>query len=117
MALLNKMAYTVEKDKLVYDAKHPIDATVVQVTVGTDADGMLKRGQLLDCENGVYSIHSEGGMPSAIIAEDTEYASEDMEIIVPVYISGTFRTSEVITEPEITVTDIENLRSKGIYLK
>ncbi|MCI8315196.1 MAG: hypothetical protein HFH74_09235 [Lachnospiraceae bacterium] len=117
MALLNKMAYTVEKDKLVYDAKHPIDATAVQVTVGVDADGILRRGQLLDCENGVYSIHSEGGMPSAIIAEDTEYASEDMEIIVPVYISGTFRASEVITEPEITVTDIENLRSKGIYLK
>lgn len=50
MALLNKMAYTVEKDKLVYDAKHPIDATAVQVTVGVDADGILRRGQLLDCE-------------------------------------------------------------------
>lgn len=119
MTLLNKMAYIVEKDRLIYDAKHPIDAMAMQVVIGADTDGMLKRGQLLDCKNGAYSIHSEEGMSSAIVAEDIEYTSEDTEIMVPVYISGTFRASEVIAESEmeITAVDIENLRSRGIYLK
>lgn len=117
MTLLNKMAYTVEKDRLVCDGKHPIDATAVQVTVESDTDGVLKRGQLLDFENEVYSIHAEGGTPSVIVAEDAEYASDDAEVTAAVYVSGTFRAGEIISEPEITVADIENLRSRGIYLK
>lgn len=118
MALLNDMAYTVEKDRLVYDAKHPIDATAVQVSVESDADGgVLKRGQLLDFENEVYSIHADGGTPSAIVAEGAEYTSDDTEVTAAVYISGTFRASEIISESEITAADIENLRSRGIYLK
>lgn len=117
MALLNKMAYTVEKDRLVYDGKHPIDATAVQVTVESDTGGAVKRGQLLDFENEVYSIHTEGGTPSAIVAEDAEYVSDDTEITVAVYTSGTFRASEIISGSEITVSDAENLRSRGIYLK
>ena len=117
MSLLNKQAYTVIKDKLIYDAKHPIDATAVQVSVSTDTNGILKRGQILDCAGGVYSIHEEDGEASVIVAEDTGYASDDTEIRVPVYISGSFRASEVITDTEITSADIETLRARGIYLK
>lgn len=117
MSLLNKQAYVMEKDKLVYDARHPIDAAAVQVTVTSDEGGEVKRGQLLDYSDGEYSIHSEGGEASVIVAEDTSYESDDSEITVAVYISGTFRTSEVIADPDITDADIETLRGKGIYLK
>lgn len=117
VSVLNNLAYTVEKDRLVYDAKHPIDATAVEVMVESGADGILKRGQLLDFGDNAYSIHSDGGVPSAIVARDAAYTSDDTEVVVAVYTSGTFRASEVIAEPEISMTDIEGLRSKGIYLK
>lgn len=117
MSLLNKQAYAMEKDKLVYDAKHPIDAAAVQVTITADESGVVKRGQLLDCKDGEYSLHASDGEASAIVAEDTSYASDDTEITIVVYISGTFRTSEVIANPDITDADIEALRGKGIYLK
>ncbi len=117
MSSLNNIAYTVEKDKLVYDMKHPIDATAVQVAIESCANGVLKRGQLLDFDNDAYSIHSESGTPSAIVARDATYTSDDTEVVVAVYTSGSFRASEVISDPEITIADIEGLRSKGIYLK
>lgn len=117
MSLLNNLAYTVEKDRLVYDAKHPIDATAVQVMVESSTGGILKRGQLLDFDNNVYSIHSAEGAPSAIVARDATYTSDDTEVVAAVYTSGTFRASKVISEPEITMADTEGLKSKGIYLK
>lgn len=118
MSLLNKQAYTVEKDKLIYDASHPIDGTTVQVTITADTAGTLKRGHILDyADDGVYSIHTADGNASVIVAEDTDYASDDTAIIVPVYISGSFRASEVSAVQDITATDIEALRCRGIYLK
>lgn len=117
MALLNKQAYAVEKDRLVYDAKHPIDAVAVQVKNTGAKEGMIQRGQVLDFTDGEYCIHAAGGEASAIVAEDTNYAADDTEITVAVYISGTFRASEVISEEELTAGDIEALRGKGIYLK
>lgn len=117
MALLNKQAYSVKKDSLIYDAKHPLDASAVQVTVTADTEGMIKRGQLLDSTDGVYSIHAEGGETAAIVAEDASYASDDTEITVIAYVSGSFRASEIIADPEIEAKDIEILREKGIYLK
>lgn len=117
MSLLNKQAYVVEKDRLVYDAKHPIDVTNVPVAVAPSDEGEIKRGQVIDCTNGVYGIHSESGDPSAIVAETTGYAADDTEIIVTVYTSGTFRACEVIANPELTTADIEALRGRGIYLK
>lgn len=116
MSLLNRMAYVVEKDRLIYDAKHPIDATAVSVTTSSIASGVLRRGQLLDCTDGVYSIHAEGGTASVIVAKDTECASDEGTVIVPVYTSGSFRSSAVITDPAITAADVEALRG-GIYLK
>lgn len=117
MSLLNKQVYAMEKDKLVYDAKHPVDVKAVQVTITANEAGKLKRGQLLDCTAGEYSVHEEDGDASAIVAETTSYSSDDTAVTAVVYISGTFRTCEVIADPEITDKDIEALRGKGIYLK
>lgn len=117
MPLLNKNAYVMEKDKLVYDAKHPVDGAAVRVKITATDSGVIKRGQVLDCAAGEYSVHAEGGSVSAIVAEDTSYAPADTEITVTVYISGTFRASEVIAEPKLTDEDIEAFRGKGIYLK
>lgn len=117
MALLNKPAYKVEKDKLIYDAKHPIDVKMIQLTITADKGGVVKRGQVVDYASGTYSIHAASGEVSAIVEEDTSYAADDTEIVVPVYISGTFRTSEIIANPELTEADVETLREKGIILK
>ena len=117
MASLNNLAYVMQKDKLIYDAKHPVDAKAVPVTITADNNGILRRGQLIDCENGVYGIHAAGGTPCVIVAEDTEYLSTDTEVVTTVYTSGTFRTSEIVSGMEITVEEIEALRGKGIYLK
>ncbi|MCM1045629.1 MAG: hypothetical protein NC417_08975 [Candidatus Gastranaerophilales bacterium] len=118
MSLLNKEAYAMGKDKLVYDAKHPIDGAAVRVAISADGSGEIKRGQVLDCADGVYRVHAEGGTVSVIAAEDTSYSpSDDTEITVAVYTSGTFRASEVIADPELTAGDVEVFRAKGIYLK
>lgn len=117
MALLNRQAYAVEKDRLVYDAKHPTDASAVRVKIRADADGVIRRGQILDCAAGEYSIHAADGAASAIVAEDTGYTADDTEITVVVYISGSFRASEVVSDLELADSDIESLRGNGIYLK
>ena len=117
MSLLNRPAYEVEKDNLIYEAKHPIDVKIVQVKITSDAAGVIKRGQVIDCETGEYSIHAKSGEPCMIAEEDTSYAADDTEVTVPVYISGTFRASEVIADPELTDADIETLRTKNIILK
>ncbi|MCM1058323.1 MAG: hypothetical protein NC517_12060 [Firmicutes bacterium] len=117
MSLLNKQAYVMEKDRLIYDAKHPIDGAAVVVKIQADADGVIKRGQLLDCEDGVYRVHAADGKASAIVAEDAGFEAGETEITAAVYISGSFRASEVIANPEITDKDVEALRGSGIYLK
>lgn len=114
--MLNKEAYTMEKDKLVYDLSHPRDAKNVPLTV-PEGGGVIKRGQVIDYKNGQYAIHSSGGVAAAVVAGDTPYADGDTEITVAVYISGTFRKSACISSVELETSDIENLRSKGIYLK
>ena len=117
MDLLNRQAYAMEKDRLVYDAKHPIDASAVRVKISAAEDGVIRRGQILDCAAGEYSVHAAGGTASAIVAEDTLYLAEDNEITVVVYVSGSFRASEVVSDPELKESDIESLRVNGIYLK
>lgn len=117
MSMLNRPAYKMEKDKLIYDASHPIDATAIEVTLDGTKVGTIKRGQLIDYADGTYSIHKEAGTASVIAAEDVDYAEDDTVVTVPVYISGTFRMSEIISDPEVTAADAENIRAKGIYLK
>lgn len=117
MTELNKTAYEIEKDKLIYDSKHPVDVANVEVTLPGTAAGDIERGQLLDAADGVYTIHDENGEPSAIVAEPTSYAEDDTSIVATVYTSGSFRQSEVIASPKITAAHIDVLRCKGIYLK
>lgn len=117
MGLLNKPAYAVEKDRLIYDATHPIDASAVRVGIKAESGGVIKRGQVIDINGDIYNIHAENGNVSVIAAENVSYASDETEVTVPVYTSGTFRKSKVIAEPELTAADVETLREKGIYLK
>lgn len=117
MALLNKTAYVVEKDKLIYDFRHPIDAVNLEVSVPAETAGEIKRGQVLDVASGVYGVHAKSGVPCAIAAEDTSYAADETKVTVSAYISGSFRISEVVANPELSASDLEALRSKGIYLK
>lgn len=112
---LNNEVYKMEKDNLVYDMSHPLDAK--NITIALEGEGIVKRGQVIDYADGAYTLHAAGGAAVGIVAEDTLYTAEDTEITVPVYISGTFRASACISGVELAVADTENLRSKGIYLK
>ena len=114
---LNKEVYTVNKDNLVYDSSHPIDAKNMPVTVTAGTVGIIRRGQVLDFVEGKYKLHESSGTVSAIVAETISYTAEDTIVAVPAYISGTFRKSACITETELTDSNIEEFRSKGIYLK
>lgn len=117
MSRLNKEAYEVIKDGLVYDYYRLIDAKNVTVKLSEEKAGVLKRGQLIDFDNGEYSKHSASGTANCIVAEDTEYTEKDTGVVATVYTSGDFTTAKVISESEITETDKENLRSKNIVLK
>lgn len=117
MKLLNKPAYEMERDKLIYDGTHPVDGSAVKVKLDVESGGAVLRGTLIDYADGVYSIHKSDGEASLIAAESVQYAAEEAEAVVPVYVSGTFRKCAVISEAEITDTDVETLRCKGIYLK
>lgn len=115
MKMLNKQAYTMERDRLIYDGSHEIDGSAVVIT--TESSGEIRRGALLDYSDGTYVLHAANGTPSAIAAETVEYTETDIQVTVPVYISGTFRKAAVISPAALTAADVETLRSKGIYLK
>ncbi|RKI24666.1 hypothetical protein D7V82_14665 [bacterium 1xD8-6] len=114
---LNQKAYSVEPDNLIYGHSHPVDADNATVSVPEGTAGVLARGQVLDFSEGAYMPHAEGGKASVIVAEDTAYAEDNTEVTVPVYISGCFRKSACIAGTDLTVSDEEELRAKGIYLK
>jgi hypothetical protein len=111
---MNKELYTVGEDSLIYDGTYAVDAKNIQVSISETEPGVIKRGQVLDEADGTFSIHKNGGKPSCIVAEDTSYAVDDTDIIVPCYISGCFWADKVT---ELTVAEREVLRSKGIILK
>jgi hypothetical protein len=115
--LLNKQAYEVKSDTLIYDGSHPLDGSAYAVTVPGDAAGTIVKGQVIDVKDGAYSIHAASGTPAAVAAEDVSYDGTEGTITVPVYTSGALRISEVVADPELTAADIETLREKGIILK
>lgn len=117
MGLMNRDAYSVKPDHLVYDGRHPVDAKNVVVSITPEDDGVIRRGQVIDEAEGIYKIHAEAGVPSCIAAEDVEYAADDTDVIVPCYITGTYRADAVIASPELTESNVETLREKGIILK
>jgi len=118
MSRLNGEVYEVENDNLIYDAKHPVDAENIIFTNNDSATGKLERGMLLDEASGVYTIHKANGNASVIVAEDAEFASDEETVVVPCYVSGTFRTS-AIKATAAALTDVTKitLQNKGIYLK
>ena len=116
--ILNKDAYTVTPDNLIYDTTHPIDGDGITVTMdAAAAAGTIKRGQVIDVSSGTYSIHANGGTPSCIVAEDADYAVGATSVVVAVFTSGTFRKSKLIATPALTAANVETLREKGIFLK
>ena len=117
MGLMNRDAYSVQADRLIYDGKIPVDAKNIVVSITASADGVIKRGQVIDVAAGVYTLHAADGTPSCIVAQDTEYAADDSEVIVPCYISGSYHSDAVIASPELTDADMETLRTKNIILK
>lgn len=117
MGLMNRDAYSVQADRLIYDGKIPVDAKNIVVSITASADGVIKRGQVIDVAAGVYTLHAADGTPSCIAAQDTEYAADDSEVIVPCYISGSYRSDAVIASPELSDADVETLRTKNIILK
>ena len=117
MKVANKLAYTATPDNLIYDSKHPIDGENVEVTLAGGSAGEIERGQVIDLDNGTYSVHSGGGTPSVIAAETTAFTALDLKIVVPAYTSGSFRLSELVTASSLTSANIDTLREKGIFLK
>lgn len=116
---LNGEAYEVKPDNLIYDNSHEIDAANVEVTVPEGKAGTIKRGAVLDYDalTNTYCVHKENGSASAIVAECFSYAEDDTKAVASVYISGAFRRSVCITDVALNESDLENLRSKSIYLK
>lgn len=117
MTVSNKLAYTQTPDNLIYDSKHPVDAENLEITLAGGAEGEIQRGQVIDLDKGVYSIHAKDGVPTAIAAETRSFGADDSTVVVPSYVSGSFRTSEIIASPALGAADIEALREKGIFLK
>lgn len=115
--IMNKEVYEVSQDRLIYDASHPLDAAVVTFHTPDGAEGCLKRGEVLDYSEGKYVKHTSEGKPGAIVAENASYAADDTDISVTVYISGTFRHAECISDVALEEKDVVELRSNGIYLK
>lgn len=117
MKQLNKEAYCVEPNKLIYDYLRPIDARNVVVTLPNKKAGLLKRGQVIDFDDGVYVPHAQSGTANCLVTDDVAYTENDTEVVASVYINGNFRKSKVITDVELTETDMDNLRIHGIVLK
>lgn len=117
MGLMNKDAYSVQPDRLVYDGRQPVDAKNIIVAISSGTDGVIRRGQVIDEAAGVYTLHAEAGVPSCIAAADVEYAADDTDVVVPCYITGTYHADAVIASPELTAANVETLRNKGIILK
>lgn len=119
METLNKEAYTVEPDHLIYDHYRLIDSWTIPVMVSGGKAGVLKRGQVIDfnTETEAYEPHKSEGMAKYIVARNTAYIEAETQVPTLVYISGNFRTSACVTDVELTAGDIEHLRDGGIVLK
>lgn len=119
--LLNKESYEVGYNDLIYDGSHPVDGTAVTVTLSSaaTADGSISAGQVIDWDStdDEYGLHAASGNVFGIVSEDTEYEAGDTEVVCAVYTTGTIRLSKVVTDVDLTSSDIETFREKGIFLK
>lgn len=117
--VLNEKAYESATDGLIYDFCRPLDIINKEVTIDDESDGVVERGTVLDFDKTTktYKVHEADGVAAGIVAAKTEYTSGDDEVIVPVYVSGNFKTSGCISNVDLDETDKENLRTFGIFLK
>lgn len=117
MGNLNKKAYESSFDNLISDIKHQVDVRAIPVTLTPGSAGVIKRGQVIDLDEGACKLHTSGGTANCIVAEDTEYGESDSTVTCAVYITGDFNKSAIISDVEITDSDIERLRGLGIFIK
>lgn len=109
-------AYEVNNDNLVLDGQR-IDVKNMEITISdTETAGVIERGQVIDSTSSGYIVHETAGKSNAIVAECVEYEAGETTVVVPCYITGEFRKSEVITDVELDDTDVEALRLAGIIL-
>ncbi len=117
MTVLNSEIYRMEHDTLIADLTHPQDVRMVSVSLTKGAPGTIVRGQVLDLAEGSYICHAEQGTANCIVAENTDYTEADEKVNCPVYVSGTFMESGLVSAVDLTDADVENLRGVGIYVK
>ena len=111
-----KKEYEVGSDDLILKGQ-PINYANVSVKLTAGSSGVIHRGQVLDrTEDGEYELHTVGGAANCIVETDTEYAEDDDAVIVTVFTTGSFRTTALISDVEITDEDAEMLRDVGIIL-
>lgn len=117
--VLNSKAYDVSYDKLIADAKHPLDVKNVTVSAGEG----IKRGTVLSFveASGKYGVFGSdsvsAGKANCIVANDVPASSED--VTVTVYVSGSFRAESLIVAKTATLDSkaVEDLRTKGIFIQ
>lgn len=117
MGDLNKKAYDCATDNLISDIKHAVDIRAFPISLTAGSKGIIKRGQVIDIADGKFKMHESGGKVNCIVAEGTEYSETDDNVICPVYITGDFNMSALISEVELTDNDIEVFRGLGIFVK
>lgn len=123
MELLNSKAGEYVPDKLILNAKHPIDVKSIAIANGR---GVIARGTVLSLvkETGAYvvcgnTVEGKTVVANCIVAEDVDTGSTATGTSpCCIYISGSFNQNSLIvkTDYTMTATDIENLRSAGIFV-
>lgn len=111
-----KKEYEIGSDNMILDGqKQDVKNITVDVS-GKTSDGVVSKGQVLDLAEGKYTVHAENGDVNCIAAGNAEYKAEDASVVVPCYITGSFRKSALVTDVALTEKDEERFRELGIIL-
>jgi len=123
MTLLNNTSYEVVPDKLIIDSRHPLDVKVASIKAN---QGIVKRGTVLSLTNtneyivfGTVLVDPQtSSKVNCVVSEDVDTTSDGATVPVEVYISGHLNKNILIVQEgsSLKVTDIEDLRSSGIFV-
>lgn len=125
--LLNRDAYKVEYDNIIYDTSHPISVNIIEMESPAT---ILKRGTILglDKDGGYFilgttitsgeTVTTIAGEAVAVVQDTIDCTKETGKVTVPVYVSGKVNKNYLVTAEnyELTDTDIIALRKNGIYV-
>lgn len=125
--LLNKDAYKVEYDNVIYDTSHPISVNIIEMESPAT---VLKKGTILglDKDGGYFilgttttsgeTVTTIAGEAVAVVQDTIDCTKETGKVTVPVYVSGKVNKNYLVTAEnyELTDTDIIALRKNGIYV-